>query len=98
MKVNFYAKDLNFNTFFKTSNSNHKETLNFKDFLLQKIKEVDESEKIALKAIESLAKGEEIDLSEVVLKISKADINFKLLLRIRNKILEAYQEIMRMQI
>jgi flagellar hook-basal body complex protein FliE len=48
--------------------------------------------------LEALAKGEDIDFSEVALAISKADLNFKLLLRIRNKILEAYQEIMRMQI
>lgn len=98
MKINSYTKGLYINTSFKTSTSQNKEFLSFKEFLLQKIKEVDESEKLALKAIESLAKGEDVDLSEVAMRISKADTNFKLLLRIRNKILEAYQEIMRMQI
>lgn len=70
----------------------------FKTFLLEKIKEVDESQKKAHQILEALAKGEDIDLSDVAFTLSKADINFKLLLRIRNKILEAYQEIMRMQI
>ena len=70
----------------------------FKDFLLEKIKEVDESQKKAEKAIQALAKGEDVDLAEVALTISKADLDFKLLLRIRNKVIEAYQEIMRMQI
>lgn len=70
----------------------------FKTFILEKIKEVDESQKKAHQVLEALAKGEDIDLSEVVFTLSKADINFKLLLKIRNKILEAYQEIMRMQI
>jgi flagellar hook-basal body complex protein FliE len=59
---------------------------------------VDDSQKKALAAIEALAKGEDVDISDVALSISKADTNFKLLLRIRNKVLEAYQEIMRMQI
>ncbi|MCS7279530.1 MAG: flagellar hook-basal body complex protein FliE [Thermodesulfobacteriaceae bacterium] len=98
MKINPYSKGLNLSLPSKTSISQNKESLSFKEFLFQKIKEVDESEKLALKAIESLAKGEDVDLSEVAMRISKADTNFKLLLRIRNKILEAYQEIMRMQI
>ena len=70
----------------------------FKDFLLEKIKEIDNSQKQAEKMIQALAKGEDVDLSQVALTISKADLDFKLLLRIRNKILDAYQEIMRMQI
>lgn len=74
------------------------EGLSFKDFLMEKLKEVDDSQKKALAAIEALAKGEDVDISDVALSISKADTNFKLLLRIRNKVLEAYQEIMRMQI
>ncbi len=70
---------------------------NFKDFLLEKIKEVDNSQKQAEKMIQALAEGKDVDLSQVALTIAKADLDFKLLLRIRNKILDAYQEIMRMQ-
>lgn len=103
MKINSYFKTSELNTSLKSLSSQNKGiqnkgTLSFQEFLSEKIKEIDKNEKEALKAIESLAKGEDIDLSEVALKISKADANFKLLLRIRNKILEAYQEIMRMQI
>jgi len=79
-------------------NSSVEDKLDFKNFLFEKIKEIDSSQKEAQKMLEALAKGEDIDLSEVALAISKADLNFKLLLRVRNKILEAYQEIMRMQI
>lgn len=76
----------------------NKNNLDFKELLLQKLKEIDESQKQALSYVEALAKGEEIDLSEVVLALSKADLNLRLLLRIRNKVLEAYNEIMRLQI
>ncbi|MDF2953628.1 MAG: Flagellar hook-basal body complex protein FliE [Thermodesulfobacterium sp.] len=72
--------------------------LDFKNFLFEKIKEIDASQKEAQRMLEALAKGENVDFSEVSLAISKADVDFKLLLRVRNKILEAYQEIMRMQI
>ena len=37
----------------------------FKTFLLEKIKEVDESQKKAYQVLEALAKGEDIDLSDV---------------------------------
>ncbi|MCS7149354.1 MAG: flagellar hook-basal body complex protein FliE [Caldimicrobium sp.] len=75
-----------------------KNSVDFKDLLLEKLKEVDTKEKAAIEAIESLAKGEDIDPAEVAMRISQADNSMKLLLRIRNKVLEAYQEIMRMQI
>jgi len=72
-----------------------------KDFgkmLLEALREVDKKEMEAEEALFSLAKGEDIDPAEVAMKISSADASLKLLLRIRNKALEAYQEIMRMQI
>lgn len=70
----------------------------FAEFLWEKIQEVDNLEKRAQEAILALARGEDIDPAEVALRISQADNSMKLLLRVRNKVLEAYQEIMRMQI
>ena len=64
----------------------------------QKIQEVDRDQKAALRALEDLAAGRQTDLTEVTLALTRADLSFKLLLRVRNKVLEAYQEIMRMQI
>lgn len=94
MKINNLGiKNLQF-----TPKNSVENKLDFKNFLFEKIKEIDTSQKEAQKMLEALAKGEDIDFSEVALAISKADLNFKLLLRIRNKVLEAYQEIMRMQI
>lgn len=96
MKI--YASDLQAKNLSLLQNKNLKNKSDFKNFLLEEIKKVDISQKTAQKMLEALAKGEDIDFSEVALAISKADVEFKLLLRIRNKILEAYQEIMRMQI
>lgn len=38
------------------------------------------------------------DLQEVMVAMEKADITFEFMMQIRNKALEAYQEIMRMQV
>jgi flagellar hook-basal body complex protein FliE len=43
------------------------------------------------------AAGKKHDLHEVMIVTEKAGISFRLLLQIRNKLLEAYQEVMRMQ-
>ncbi|RLG12965.1 flagellar hook-basal body complex protein FliE [Candidatus Pacearchaeota archaeon] len=75
-----------------------KEKLSFKDLLLNKLKEVDKSQKKATQILEALAKEKDMDLTDVVLTISKVEIELRLLLKIRNKIIDAYQEIMRMQI
>ncbi len=44
-----------------------------------------------------LAAGEEMDIPEVMLEITKADINFRMFVQMRNKALSAYEEIMRLQ-
>ncbi|MGB9761187.1 MAG: flagellar hook-basal body complex protein FliE [Caldimicrobium sp.] len=72
--------------------------LDFGKVLFEKLKEIDNKEKEAQATLEKFARGEDIDPAEMALKISTADASMKLLLRIRNKVLEAYQEIMRMQI
>lgn len=46
---------------------------------------------------QEFAVGKRSDLHEVMIASEKADLSFRLLLQIRNKMLEAYQEIMRMQ-
>jgi flagellar hook-basal body complex protein FliE len=48
--------------------------------------------------MEEFAVGKQSDLQDVVVASEKADLSFKLLLQVRNKLLEAYQEIMRMQV
>ena len=47
---------------------------------------------------EKLALGQEVDLHEVMIASQKANITMQLTLEIRNKAVEAYQEMMRMQV
>lgn len=52
----------------------------------------------ATKAIESFARGEIKDIHTVAIAVQKADLSLQTLLQVRNKLLTAYQQIMRMQV
>jgi flagellar hook-basal body complex protein FliE len=41
--------------------------------------------------------GEPLDIAQTVIESTKAELSFKLFLQVRNKVLNAYEEIMRMQ-
>lgn len=49
-------------------------------------------------AVEQLQTGESRNLHEIMIAMEKADISLKLAVQMRNKVLEAYQEVMRMQV
>ncbi len=48
--------------------------------------------------VRQLAVGEEDNLHQVMLSLEKAKLEFELVLQVRNRLFEGYQEIMRMQI
>jgi flagellar hook-basal body complex protein FliE len=50
------------------------------------------------KAIRSYAIGETDNLHQVMMSIAKAKTSFELVVQVRNRLLEGYQEIMRMQV
>ncbi len=62
------------------------------------IGKVNEMQNQADKAIEKLATGESRGLHEVMIAMEKSSISFQFLSQVRNKAVEAYQEIMRMQV
>ena len=45
-----------------------------------------------------LAAGEPVELHDVMLAQEKASLSFELAVQVRNKLVEAYQDIMRMQV
>jgi flagellar hook-basal body complex protein FliE len=48
--------------------------------------------------LQELAAGKPSDLHHVMLSLEDAKLSFQLLVQVRNKVLEAYQELMRMQV
>lgn len=59
---------------------------------------VDEKQKKAEDIKEKVLKGEDIPLHEMVIEFQKAKVALNLLIEVRNKLLEAFNELMRMQV
>ncbi|HSW16106.1 MAG TPA: flagellar hook-basal body complex protein FliE [Ramlibacter sp.] len=48
--------------------------------------------------LQKLALGEAPSLHEVMVRLEESRISFQLLMQVRNRVLEAYQDVMRMQL
>lgn len=73
-------------------------TVGFSNFLEEMVAKVNENQAAADKSIQAMATGEGKGLHEVMIAVEKASISFQLLTQVRNKAVEAYQEIMRMPV
>ncbi|MBJ6751785.1 flagellar hook-basal body complex protein FliE [Geomonas anaerohicana] len=73
-------------------------TVGFGKFLEDMVSKVNEQQGAADRSIQGLATGESKGLHEVMLAVEKASISFQMLTQVRNKAVEAYQEIMRMPV
>jgi len=70
----------------------------FGDVLKQAVTEINQLQNSADKAITSVQLGQSGNIHEAMIALEKADISFRAMMQVRNKILEAYQEVMRMQV
>jgi flagellar hook-basal body complex protein FliE len=71
---------------------------NFGDFLSKALKDVDNLQMDATEAQDKLIRGDAADLHQVMIAVEKAGISLDLLLEIRKRLVEAYQEIIRMPV
>ncbi len=71
---------------------------NFKQFLLDSLDQVNQLQQESELAQEALATGRTDDVTQVMSAVEKADIAFNTMMAVRNKLVEAYQEVLRMQI
>jgi flagellar hook-basal body complex protein FliE len=70
----------------------------FADVLSNALSDVDRLQHKADDAMERLAKGEDIDIHQVMIAMEQASTALQLTLQVRNKMVDAYTEIMRTQI
>ena len=80
-----------------TSPDGLKATQSFGDFLAQSLTEVNQMQSKANVAMEKLATGKSKNLHETMIAVEKAEIAFKQMNQIRQKVIGAYKEIMNMQ-
>jgi flagellar hook-basal body complex protein FliE len=65
----------------------------FKDVLLKNLDEVNKAQQEATRAVEDLTTGQRADVEGVILATQKADNAFRMLQALRNKVMEAYEEV-----
>jgi flagellar hook-basal body complex protein FliE len=65
----------------------------FKNILLEALDQVNTMQHQADEAVQQLVTGGDLNPAEVLTSLQKADMSFKLMLQIRNKLVAAYQEI-----
>lgn len=70
----------------------------FGEMLTQAVSETNQAQLDADKAVTDLSTGRADNLHEVMLAMEEADISMRMLVQMRNKAVEAYQEIIRMQV
>ena len=70
----------------------------FSETLADSIQEVNRLQLEASAAVEDLVTGKNRDVHSATIALQKAGISFKLMMEVRSKIVDAYKEVMRMQI
>lgn len=70
----------------------------FKQTLSGVMKEVNDIQNKADQSIEKMVAGEITDVHQVMNSVQEAKLAFNMMMEIRNKVMEAYQEVMRMRL
>ena len=75
-----------------------KNAVNFKETVSNYVNEVNNLQLKAGESIENFATGKVENVHEVMIAMSKAEVSFKFMMETRNKLVDAYKEIMKMQV
>jgi flagellar hook-basal body complex protein FliE len=70
----------------------------FSDVLGKMVQEINQKQVNAGQAVNDLQSGQAVSLHQTMIAMEEASVSFQLMVEVRNKLLESYQELMRMQI
>ena len=70
----------------------------FREMFTRSLQEVEAFQNQAANSTERFLAGESEDLHTVAIAAQKAELSFEMFLQVRNKVVQAYQEVMRMQV
>ena len=72
--------------------------VNFADTIKDFLDAVNEDQKVASKSVEDVIMGNSETLADAMTKLEEANLSFQLMLEIKNKLVNAYNELNRMQV
>ncbi|HWH71000.1 MAG TPA: flagellar hook-basal body complex protein FliE [Candidatus Sulfotelmatobacter sp.] len=70
----------------------------FGNVLGRMVEEINTRQGVAADAVSALQSGQNVSLHQAMIAMEEANVSFQLMVEVRNKLLESYQELMRMQI
>ena len=70
----------------------------FSQILGSMVQEVNGKQSAAAQAVSDLQSGQNVSLHQAMIAMEEASVSFQLMVEVRNKLLESYQELMRMQV
>ncbi len=98
MKITGFAKDMMIESNITKNQDNIGNELSFTSYLQEKLDDVNNLQLRAEESTEALIKGEDIEIHQVLLNTEEAQLSLQLAIEIRNKLVEAYQELNRLQL
>jgi flagellar hook-basal body complex protein FliE len=69
----------------------------FSSLLGKMVSEVNTQQQVSAQSVNALQSGANVPLHQAVISMEEASVSFQLMVEVRNRLLESYQEIMRMQ-
>ncbi|MBO8151485.1 MAG: flagellar hook-basal body complex protein FliE [Candidatus Marinimicrobia bacterium] len=88
--INEVAKDV--------GKEKEREKVSFGDTIKGFLEAVNEAQENSMEKVSSVIRGESDDLTGAMVSLEEARLSFNLMLEIRNRLIEAYKEIERMQV
>src|SRR5204863_6570962 len=70
----------------------------FENTIRNFVDETSEKQAVASDTVKNLVNGRNVSLHQTMIAMEEASISFQLMVEVRNKLLESYQELMRMQV
>jgi flagellar hook-basal body complex protein FliE len=70
----------------------------FESALGRMVSEISDKQAVASETVTGLLSGQSVSLHQAMIAMEEANVSFQLMVEVRNKLLESYQELMRMQV
>lgn len=91
-------KPIDFNVLKKIDSTQNAESLNFKQFLSDAIDSVNKAENTSNQMDQMMASGDIENIHDAMIAAQKAEITLNFAIQVNNKVIDAYKELMRIQL
>jgi len=89
---------INSDTQFQTSSVSPSGGASFENLLGGLVNDVAQKQAAASHAVTGLLSGQNVSLHQAMISMEEANVSFQMMVEVRNRLLDSYQELMRMQI